>query len=461
MYIIKESKQGAICCDHIWDFTAYHCRYYHYYDHAWLQVNNKHTHTGKCYSKMHINSLLMQTHWTNKTLYCDGGSHWFPFPCCLNALTLSSFSFFLSFTFSCCSPRKSVPTVDAINCLCMDQIAPRTTTSAAAAATPTASMTAAAADGAASSIDTHAAAISKPFFKSTQPPRSNLANASVSHVTTSAEITNPSASNSRVKSVPIPPPLLLKRPLSRSSMSSVDDDYSSRQSGSAASLPPQVLPQTPGTASKPIPSKKRSMWTHGSSGDEMASSLGSESDTMANKTRTSSTTSPMYSLRYTNSPPAGSGGKYMIKSKRSSWIVDAGAERGGVGGGSSGGGGGGGAQTTAAAIAAAAAATSDTANSTPSTPVSLPETVRFSRSRKSSTIDENNTTRSKLRENNLFFDKHQRASSISSILTDNISVLSGSDEYESCHDNEESATSPAAGKVTCWYTGMMVYSMRI
>ncbi|KAK4515895.1 uncharacterized protein ATC70_010853 [Mucor velutinosus] len=293
----------------------------------------------------------------------------------------------------------------------MNQVAPRTTPTAAAA-------------DEAASIDNHAA-ISKPFFKSTQP-RSHPANASVSHVTTSAEITNPSASSINLKSVPIPPPLLLKRPLSRSSMSSMDDDHSSKQSGSAASLPSQVPPPMAGTLNKPIPIKKKSIWTHGNSGDEMTSSLGSESDAVGNKIKTShAVSSSMASLRYANSPPAGSGGKYMVKSKRSSWIVDAGVERGGGGGGSIG------VQPTAA--------TSDTINSTPSTPVSLPETVRFSRSRKSSTIDE----RSKLRENNFFFDKHHRASSISSILTDNISVLSGSDEYESCHDNDESVTSPA------------------
>ncbi|GAN07120.1 AGC/MAST/MAST protein kinase [Mucor ambiguus] len=306
----------------------------------------------------------------------------------------------------------------------MDQVAPRTT-SAAEAAPPTASIMTAADEAA--SIDNHAA-ISQPFFKSTQP-RSSPANASVSHVTTKAEITNPSASNSRVKGVPIPPPLLLKRRLSRSSMSSMDDDHSSKQSGSAVSLPLQVSPIISGTASRPISSKTKSMWTHGNSGDEMASSLGSESDTIANKIKTApSATSPMHSLRYANSPPAGSGGKYMIKSKRSSWIVDAGVERGG------GIGGGGVVQTTDA---------SDTMNSTPSAPGSLPETVRFSRSRKSSTIDENNTTRSKLRESNFFFDRHQRTSSISSILTDNISVLSGSDEYESCHDNDGSVISAA------------------
>ncbi|KAL9540410.1 hypothetical protein MBANPS3_009696 [Mucor bainieri] len=339
----------------------------------------------------------------------------------------------------------------------MDQVAPRTTSAAAAeaATAPPTAFTMTADETA--PIDHHATT-SKPFFKSTQP-RSHPANASVSHVTTKAEITNPSASSfsssssssssARVKSVPIPPPLLLKRPQSRSSMSSMEDDHSSKQSGSAASLPPQ--PMMSGTANKPIPSssssssnKKKTVWTHGSSGDEMASSLGSDSDMLTAaahrvKTPPSATTSPMYSLRYANSPPAGSGGKYMIKSKRSSWIVDAGAERGVAGGG-----GGGGAGASSSTGALATTMTSDTVNShsTPSTPVSLPETVRFSRSRKSSTIDENNTTRSKLRESNFFFDKHQRASSISSILTDNISVLSGSDEYDaSCHDDNHGGAS--------------------
>jgi len=91
-----------------------------------------------------------------------------------------------------------------------------------------------------------------------------------------------------------------------------------------------------GTLNKPIPIKKKSIWTHGNSGDEMTSSLGSESDAVGNKIKTShAVSSSMASLRYANSPPAGSGGKYMVKSKRSSWIVDAGVERGGGGGGRS------------------------------------------------------------------------------------------------------------------------------
>lgn len=285
--------------------------------------------------------------------------------------------------------------VDENNCNRMEQVAPRTTEAAAAAA----------------AMDNTV----KPFFKSSQP-RSNPAFVSVSHVTTSAEITNPSLNN-KLKSVPIPQPLLLKRPPSHSSMSSIDDDNNIRNT---TQLPPQVpsnetssssfTATRSGTAIKQIPNKKKSFFVHGNSGDEYASSPGSEPDVHT----TTSNTSPMFSLRYANSPPAGSGGKYMIKSKRSSWIVDAGV---------------GGVQTPSSATA------SDTINSsTPSTPVSLPETVRFSRSRKSSTIDDNNT-RSKLRENNFIYDEHQRTCSISSILTDNISILSDSEEYESCNDN--------------------------
>lgn len=287
----------------------------------------------------------------------------------------------------------------------MEQVAPRTTEAAAEEA---ATATAAAAVTADEAV--------KPFFKSTLP-RSNPAFVSVSHVTTSAEITNPSL-NSKLKRVPIPQTLLFKRPPSRSSISSIDEDNNIRNT---TQLPPQApssetssspfTAMRSGTAINQIPNKKKSLFVHGNSGDEYASSPGSEADIHT----TTSNTSPMFSIRYANSPPAGSGGKYMIKSKRSSWIVD--TTVGGV-------------QTSSSTTA------SDTINSsTPSTPVSLPETVRFSRSRKSSTIDDNNT-RSKLRENNFTYDKHQRNCSISSILTDNISILSGPDEYELCNNNE-------------------------
>jgi hypothetical protein len=75
------------------------------------------------------------------------------------------------------------------------------------------------------------------------------------------------------------------------------------------------------------------------------SSTESESDIILSRQMQAS--NPMFSPRYA-SPPAGSGGKYMVKSKRTSWIVDV-------------------AET-----------------STPSTPISLPENTQLPRSRKNS-----------------------------------------------------------------------------
>jgi hypothetical protein len=117
-------------------------------------------------------------------------------------------------------------------------------------------------------------------------------------------------------------------------------------------------------------------------------------------------TNPMFSPRYA-SPPAGSGGKYMVKSKRTSWIVDV-------------------AET-----------------STPSTPISLPENTQLPRSRKNSvdchrrllSLDQDAHERSssftKLREKRLSQSPidHERASSVSSVLTDLSLSTSSSSEF--------------------------------
>lgn len=198
----------------------------------------------------------------------------------------------------------------------------------------------------------------KPFSKSTHN-RSNPAFVTVSPITTCAEITK------------------IDRQ-SRSSMSSIED-----------TIPLQLPPSN----------DKKKMFFQNNSSDEYASSPGSESDVFSRNP-----------LRY-HSPPAGSGGKFMKKTNRTSWTPS---------------------------------------ESTPSTPISLPETIKLTRSRKSSVIaidkrlDDKSGSIYKLRENRLpsspkIFDEdiriHHRNSSISSILTDNISILS-SEDYDSSNDND-------------------------
>ncbi|KAI7895292.1 uncharacterized protein EV154DRAFT_457800 [Mucor mucedo] len=204
----------------------------------------------------------------------------------------------------------------------------------------------------------------KPFSKSTHN-RSNPAFVTVSPITTCAEITKIERAQQ-------------KRPQSRSSMSSIED-----------TIPSQLPPSN----------DKKKMIFQNNSSDEYASSPGSESDVFSRNP-----------LRY-HSPPAGSGGKFMKKTNRTSWTPS---------------------------------------ESTPSTPISLPETIKLTRSRKSSVIaidkrlDDKSGSIFKLRENRLpsspkIFDEdtriHHRNSSISSILTDNISILS-SEDYDSSNDND-------------------------
>ncbi|GAA5809844.1 hypothetical protein MFLAVUS_003259 [Mucor flavus] len=218
----------------------------------------------------------------------------------------------------------------------------------------------------------------KRFLKSTH---THSAFVSVSHITTSAEIT-----------IPIPHLLSKRRQQSFSSMSSSEDHASSQ-------LPP-------------LNEKKKYFFIPTNNSDEYASSPGSESD-MLSLSRTPPHSSSVFTQRFTNSPPpAGSGAKFMRKSKRTSLIVDG--------------------QT----------------DSIPNTPNSLPELVKFNNNRnvvidkRLSGIDDNKSgSISKLRENRLPSPKlfeahsmqHNRNSSISSILTDNISNIS-SDGYESSND---------------------------
>lgn len=199
----------------------------------------------------------------------------------------------------------------------------------------------------------------------------------VSTVTTSAEIT-PSASCAKLRSVPIPQPLILKRRTSKSSMTSTDD--SSNSNLDQQSLQHQQQHSSLSRLSTPIqqafyenystsPTTTSSIISvpaaTGGSGDlshrksfltndiEYSSSPGSEmNDTPPHITSflqyhqqqqqgaaiaagggaqspppqqqlpsnaTASSSSASFSPRY-SSPPAGSGGKYMVRSKRASWI---------------------------------------------------------------------------------------------------------------------------------------------
>ncbi|KAI8078172.1 uncharacterized protein B0P05DRAFT_491594 [Gilbertella persicaria] len=238
----------------------------------------------------------------------------------------------------------------------------------------------------------------KSFF--TTETRSNPAFVTVSHITTSAEITNPTVN--KLRSVPIPP-LLLKKPESHSSLSPLEDST-------------QKMPVTPIEINKTFNKKSNKSFFVSNNVDEECTSY-TESE------------SAQLSPRYNSPPAAGSGGKYMIKSKRASWIID----------------------------------TSNGCDytSAPSTPVSLPESIRFARSRKNSIatidfnrklmlVDEKNTisspsfsspsSSSKSGFISLLRDKrspkspcedifrHQRDSSISSVLSDNTSIIFYPDE---------------------------------
>ncbi|KAG2176702.1 hypothetical protein INT44_007366 [Umbelopsis vinacea] len=247
-----------------------------------------------------------------------------------------------------------------------------------------------------------------PTRKSSPPPATLLASssrapdASLSAITTSAEISNPpssTTSSSKLRSVPIPQPLLLKRHTSRSSFSSVDDSNDSpvlstptsghgrnslsinnfnaselratdslstnlpvlspitssagsqeeNDEGSPAlsaksstghtsparAMSPVVGPGSTGIIQKKI-SKLHDM-EYGSSASEpepsdtptgyadraspsAASSFTNESPISQSQTSAMLTNQPSNASPKYASPPVGSGGKYMLKSKRASWI---------------------------------------------------------------------------------------------------------------------------------------------
>ncbi|KAI9323113.1 hypothetical protein BX666DRAFT_2021869 [Dichotomocladium elegans] len=207
-------------------------------------------------------------------------------------------------------------------------------------------------------------------------------------------IASPSSSTStRVRSVPIPQPLLLKRRASRSSMTSSSDDINdsaaTKQNRPSSQLtqPVHTPTQTPPMHLESIPSIQSRKST---SDVDYSSSSRKDIDALTNPPSVSSSCprSPKqlqpqshqsqqqqqpshlnYSPRYA-SPPVGSGGKYMVKSKRASWI-----------------------DGSAASISSSSPALPQSSSfvdgsgtpSTPSTPIA--DGVRLSKSRKSSMAD--------------------------------------------------------------------------
>lgn len=116
---------------------------------------------------------------------------------------------------------------------------------------------------------------------------------------------------SKLKSVPIPQPLILKRRTSKSSINSEDHNNNKLNENYPTSPTNSMYGELYNT-------NRRSFLN-----DEYSSSPGSDyNDTPQHSTRSppppplsTSSFSPRYS-----SPPAGSGGKYMVRSKRASWI---------------------------------------------------------------------------------------------------------------------------------------------
>lgn len=147
--------------------------------------------------------------------------------------------------------------------------------------------------------------------------------------TNSTEMTQPT---SKLKSVPIPQPLILKRRASRSSISSLDDTHEHHLSKVNTPVKTNfdtTYPASPtGSTSGDVTYRKSLL-----ADAEYSSSPGSDINDIIppsflhQGTRspppppvtTSTTTSTPFSPRYSSSP-AGSGGKYMVRSKRASWI---------------------------------------------------------------------------------------------------------------------------------------------
>lgn len=157
--------------------------------------------------------------------------------------------------------------------------------------------------------------------------RANAAPVTLSTITTSAEITSTTASCSKLRSVPIPQPLILKRRSSKSSISSVDDNSNEQHMSSKLTTPVQTVFDYPTSPTGSIIggdlSHRRSFLTE----IDYSISPGSDNNDIPHGSQqqqqqqvgTRSPPATSFSPRY-SSPPAGSGGKYMVRSKRASWI---------------------------------------------------------------------------------------------------------------------------------------------
>ncbi|KAI8141200.1 hypothetical protein BJV82DRAFT_619670 [Fennellomyces sp. T-0311] len=154
-------------------------------------------------------------------------------------------------------------------------------------------------------------------------------------------------SSLKLRSVPIPQPLLLKRRTSRTSLSSCDDE-SSTTTNQSPSLTASSLSMTPARHNSSFSQLPPACPIERRKDMELFLSDATPADTSITiqaRSPSKQQASPKYC-----SPPAGSGGRYMIKSKRASWFD-----------------------------VRAASPSSSSVNespSTPSTPVSLPENVR-------------------------------------------------------------------------------------
>ncbi|KAI8994838.1 hypothetical protein BDB01DRAFT_846838 [Pilobolus umbonatus] len=181
-----------------------------------------------------------------------------------------------------------------------------------------------------------------PFFKSSDI-RSNPASITVSHVAASAEIANPNNKSNKVRSVPIPQPLNLRN-RNRSSVYLIDNDNNGIHNNSS-SYSSHVSPRNPHQfhqhehfspsprTTSPIHDKYNNEFNYQSKhrtsimdkklsgildNDDYASSLGSEYEGYHHFAKSASN-SLSHSPKYATSP-TGSGGKYMLKSTRTSWI---------------------------------------------------------------------------------------------------------------------------------------------
>ena len=205
-----------------------------------------------------------------------------------------------------------------------------------------------------------------PKINSAEPVESHL-EPSVNPIDVSAEIAIPTASASKVRCVPIPQPLLLKRRTSRSSMSSCHDPNDSAHHSPSNFGPLNVhlspnarRPSTPNAAQLTFPSAASPSAAEPSSPaapcrkSSFLSYLEYGSSPETEKSRLQPQSSPKYA-----SPPVGSGGKYIVKTKRASWID---------------------------ANAASLSQPNEASVSTPMTPVSLPDNMRM-RHRKSSVVE--------------------------------------------------------------------------